>query len=100
MIALREYQQDLYQKTVDAFRQGNKRVLVTVGCGAGKSYIFAELIRRTRGEALVLTHRQELKEQHERLFDDLGITNVRVAMILTEANRVGEYPTPRLIVTD
>lgn len=69
-------------------------------CGAGKSYLFVELIKRTRGEALILTHRQELKEQHERLLKELGATNARVAMILTEANRLGQYPTPELIVTD
>ena len=48
----------------------------------------------------MLTHRQELKEQHEALFRKLGIENVRVAMILTEANRLGQYPTPSLIITD
>ena len=42
-INLRDYQQDLYQKTVDSFRAGHKRVLVCVGCGAGKSYIFAKM---------------------------------------------------------
>lgn len=97
---LRDYQQDLLTRTFASFSQGCRRPLVVAPCGAGKSYIFAELIRRTRGEALVLTHRQELKQQHEELFDNLGITNARVAMILTEANRLGEYPTPALIVTD
>ena len=48
----------------------------------------------------MLTHRQELKEQHEALFRKLGIENVRVAMILTEANRLGEYPKPSLIIAD
>jgi superfamily II DNA or RNA helicase len=73
---------------------------VVAPCGAGKSYLFVELIKRTRGEALILTHRQELKEQHERLLEELGAKNARVAMILTEANRLGQYPTPELIVTD
>ncbi len=100
MPILRDYQQDFLAEIFTSFSQGYRRPLVVAPCGAGKSYIFAELIRRTRGEALVLTHRQELKEQHEKLFQDLNITNVRVAMILTEANRVGEYPPPRLIVTD
>ena len=77
MIELREYQQDLYQKTVDAFRQGNKRVLVTVGCGAGKSYIFAKMAERTKGDVLVLTHRRELLDQTGRLFQEHGI-NARV----------------------
>lgn len=97
---LRPYQLDLFQKTQTAFLQGYHRPLVVAPCGAGKSYLFAEMVRKTRGEALVLTHRQELKEQHEALFQKLGIENARVAMILTEANRLGQYPTPSLIVAD
>ena len=97
---LRDYQEELYRKTVEAFRAGYKRPLVVAPCGAGKSYLFAEMIKNTRGEALVLTHRQELKAQHEALFEALGIKNVRVAMILTEANRLGIYPIPALIITD
>ena len=97
---LRDYQQDLYQKTADAFRAGFRRPLVVAPCGAGKSYLFAEMIRNTHGEVLVLTHRQELKEQHEKLLRDLGIQNGRVSMILTEANRLGRYPKPALIVAD
>lgn len=97
---LRDYQEDLYRKTVAAFKQGYKRPLVVAPCGAGKSYLFAEMIRNTKGEALVLTHRQELKQQHEELFRKLNIQNARVSMILTEANRLGQYPEPALIVTD
>ena len=98
-IELREYQQDLYKKTQNAFRNGNKRVLVTVGCGAGKSYIFAKMAEQARGPVLVLTHRQELKEQTGRLFADNGI-DARIEMILTEANRLGQYEKPALIITD
>ena len=97
---LRDYQQDLYHKTAEALRHGFRRPLVVAPCGAGKSYLFAEMIRNTRGEVLVLTHRQELKEQHEALFAEQNISNARVAMILTEANRLGRYPKPALIVTD
>ena len=97
---LRDYQFDLYKKTVEAFKQGFHKPLIVAPCGAGKSYLFAEMIRKTNGEALVLTHRQELKQQHEELFRELGISNARVAMILTEANRLGTYQTPALIVTD
>ena len=97
---LRDYQQDLYVKTVDAFRKGFRRPLVVAPCGAGKSYIFSEMIHRTDGEVLVLVHRQELKQQHEKLLSDLGITNARVSMILTEANRLGQYEKPSLIIAD
>ena len=99
MITLRDYQQDLYDKTVNSFRQGNKRVLVTVGCGAGKSYIFAKMAERTNGPVLVLTHRRELQEQTGRLFQENGI-DARVSMILTEANRLGQHERPALIITD
>lgn len=97
---LRDYQQDLHDKTVDAFIQGFRRPLVVSPCGSGKSYLFAEMVKRTNGEVLVLVHRQELKQQHEQLLSDLGITNVRVSMILTEANRLGRYEKPRLIIAD
>lgn len=100
MTLLRDYQRDLYDKTVVAMKQGHRRPLVVAPCGAGKSYLFSEMIHRTDGEVLVLTHRQELKRQHEKLLCDLGITNARVAMILTEANRLGKYPKPALIITD
>lgn len=99
MINLREYQQDLYDKTLSAFRQGNKRVLVTVGCGAGKSYIFAKMAERAKGPVLVLTHRRELLDQTGSLFREHGI-DARIEMILTEANRLGQYERPALIITD
>lgn len=97
---LRDYQQDLYIKTVDAFKRGFKRPLVVAPCGAGKSYLFSEMVHRTDGEVLILVHRQELKQQHEQLLESLGITNARVSMILTEANRLGQYEKPSLIVAD
>lgn len=98
-IQLRDYQLDLYTKTQQAFKQGKKRVLVCVGCGAGKSFIFAKMAEMAKGPVLVLTHRQELKEQTGRLFAENGI-NARIEMILTEANRLGQYETPSLIITD
>lgn len=99
MITLRDYQTDLYRKTVDAFREGKRRVLVVAPCGAGKSYIFAKMAEQTRGDVLVLTHRRELLEQTGRLFRENDI-NARIEMILTEVNHLGEYPTPALIITD
>lgn len=48
----------------------------------------------------MLVHRRELKEQHERLFRDLGIVNARVQTYQTERNRLGQYPTPMLLIVD
>lgn len=99
-IQLRDYQLFLLSRTAESFKNGYRRPLIVLPCGGGKSYIFAEMIRRTKGEVLVLTHRQELKRQHEQLLSDLGITNARVSMILTEANRLGGHPKPSLIIAD
>ena len=96
---LRDYQQTVYRKTVEAFRQGYKRPLVVLPCGGGKSYLFAEMARNTHGEVLILTHRRELLSQHNDLLNNLGI-NARVSMVLTEANRLGQYQRPALIITD
>ena len=97
---LRDYQQDLYRKTVEEFKRGKRRVLVVAPCGAGKSYLFAEMVRRTAGECLVLVHRNELKQQHQELFQNLGIENARIETYQTESRRLGEYKTPRLLIVD
>ena len=96
---LRDYQLDVYQKTVNAFRGGYKRPLVCLPCGGGKSYLFAEMAKNTRGDVLILTHRRELLSQHNDLLANLEI-NARVSMVLTEAKRLGQYPRPALIITD
>ena len=96
---LRDYQQDVYRKTVEAFRQGYKRPLVCLPCGGGKSYLFAEMAKNTRGEVLILTHRRELLSQHNELLSGLGV-NARVSMVLTEANRLGKHQRPALIIAD
>lgn len=99
MITLRDYQEKLYIKTRNAFRNGSRRVLVVAPCGAGKTFLFAKMAENTKGEVLVLTHRQELLKQTQQLFEEHNI-NARFSMILTEANRLGQYPKPKLIITD
>lgn len=96
---LRDYQKELYEKTVLAMREGHRRIMVVAPCGAGKSYVFAEMARRTAGETLILVHRNELKQQHIELLDSLGIT-ARVETYQTEYRRLGQHPTPRLLIVD
>lgn len=100
MIELRPYQQLLLADTQNAFKRGKRRVLVVAPCGAGKSYIFARMAQLCKGEVLVLVHRQELKRQHEELLAREGITNARVAMVITEARHLGEHPTPAMLILD
>lgn len=96
---LREYQQNLLARIFSSIAGGHRRPLVVAPCGAGKSYIFAELARRTRGEVLVLVHRNELKQQHMELFDSLDIS-ARVETYQTEYRRLGSNPRPRLLIVD
>lgn len=102
MIQLYDYQQELYEKTLDAFRSGYRRPLVVAPCGAGKSYLFAKMVEKANGPVLILTHRRELLEQHKKLLMELGVFShrVRISMVLTEANHLGEHPTPTFIILD
>lgn len=99
MIELRDYQNELYKKARASFNDGHKRVLVTVGCGAGKSYIAAKMAENCKGDVLLLTHRHELLDQTGSLFKENGI-KARTAMILTEANHLGEHGKPTMIIAD
>lgn len=96
MVILRDYQQDLYDKIIASARKGSKRILAVAPCGAGKSYIIAKLASETGHGVLILTHRKELLEQTGALVG----SSARMAMVMTEANHLGEYPTPRLIIAD
>lgn len=96
---LRDYQYDILTRIFSSLQGGHRRPLAVAPCGAGKSYIFAELARRTKGEVLVLVHRNELKQQHLKLFQELDIP-ARVETYQTEYRRLGQYPTPRLLVVD
>ena len=84
---------------LQSFKEGRKKVLVQLGCGGGKSYIMAKMIQNARGNVLVLTHRKELKAQHEELFKSLGLSNVRVAMIITESLNLSDEK-PCMILAD
>ena len=102
MLQLRDYQEELYQKVLCALNRGYRRPLVVAPCGAGKSYLFAQMAMKAKGHVLILTHRKELLEQHIDLLSKTGALSekIRVSMILTEANRLGQYQKPSLIVLD
>jgi len=61
--------------------------------------VFAEMARRTKGETLILVHRNELKQQHIELLSSLNI-NARVETYQTEYKRLGQHQKPQLLVVD
>lgn len=62
-VELRPYQREALRAVQQAGARGVRRVAVSLPTGAGKTVIFAELIRRRGGRALVLAHRDELVSQ-------------------------------------
>ena len=90
---LRDYQEDIFNKSIDAFRNGSKGICCVLPCRSGKSYIMARMIKGAKGNVLVLAHRHTLIKQHKELLDGLGVLtdNVRVESVFTEASRLGRY---------
>ena len=77
--------------------------MIVSPCGSGKSYLFAKMAEQAKGNVLILTHRRELLEQHTKLLKKLGVWDegkIRISMVLTEANRLGQHHAPRLILLD
>jgi superfamily II DNA or RNA helicase len=90
---LRDYQQDIFDKSIEAFRDGAKGICCVLPCRSGKSYIMARMIKGARGNVLVLAHRHTLINQHKKLLEGLGVLteNVRVESVFTEAKRLGKH---------
>jgi superfamily II DNA or RNA helicase len=92
-LKLRGYQQDIFDKATEAFRNGAKGICCVLPCRSGKSYIMARMIQGARGNVLVLAHRHTLINQHKELLAGLGVLTekVRVASVFTEAKRLGQF---------
>jgi superfamily II DNA or RNA helicase len=62
-LALRPYQEEAITAVEDALERGIRRPLIVLPTGTGKTVVFASLIARRGGSALVLAHRDELLRQ-------------------------------------
>lgn len=90
---LRDYQQDIFDKSIQSFKDGAKGICCVLPCRSGKSYIMARMIKGAKGNVLVLAHRHTLINQHKELLEGLGVLSdkVRVESVFTEASRLGRY---------
>lgn len=81
MLNLRPYQKECVESVKEAFSKGKCRQLVSLPTGAGKTVIFANLIKETRLKTLVLAHTNELLTQAKDKINmicpglDVGIVN-------------------------
>lgn len=92
-IDLRPYQNEIFDKATNAFRNGSKGVCCVLPCRSGKSFIMARMIKGAKGNVLVLAHRHTLINQHKELLKSLGVLTdkVRVESVFTEASRLGKF---------
>ena len=94
---LRDYQQDMYDKIVEALKT-HQGVCGVLPCRAGKTYIMDEICEQTHkrgGNVLILAHRRLLLSQHKKI-----IENARIESVFTEVNHLGEHGKVNLIIID
>lgn len=104
-IKLRDYQQYVYDKIKEEFRNGAKGVCAVLPCRSGKSYIMAAITDsgcKKGSHVLILAHRNSLLNQHRELFETLELENpnVRIESVFTEARHLGENGPMDLIIID
>src|SRR5262245_19762250 len=63
MITLRDYQQAGIDAIFAAYHRGVRAMLLAAATGAGKTVLFANMVSRRPGRALVLAHRDRLIQQ-------------------------------------
>ena len=117
MIVLRPYQERAIAECRQAYRQGERAVLLQMPTGAGKTMTASTVVHGAAGRGNAtwwLTHRRELAAQASQTFHSLEIPHgtvqaghvsdpyalVQVASIQTIARRVDKLPKPKLIVFD
>jgi superfamily II DNA or RNA helicase len=104
-LILRPYQSDVLLRTREAFRQGFRRPLVVLPCGAGKTVLFAYMAAQSQAKGKTvwfLVHRKELLDQTIATFERFGIQlkTIHIGMIATYANHPERYPKPDFIIFD
>jgi superfamily II DNA or RNA helicase len=64
-VELRPYQQECLERVLSRYREGKRRLLVSLPTGTGKTVVFAKLpgFLKMKKRMLVLAHREELLEQ-------------------------------------
>ena len=102
---LRPYQNELLDKTRQAYREGYKAPCIVSPCGSGKSVMMAEMARcatQKGNSVLFLVHRQELCEQIFKTFVSWGVDMrlCKIGMVQTISRRLPKMTKPGLIITD
>lgn len=102
---LRPYQKEAVEGVMAQWEAGNRSTLLVMCTGAGKTIVFAEVIRRWQkthpgGRVLVMAHRKVLVEQASEKLQ--GIGNVEVTTVQAASRRTEKTPEDQygLVVID
>lgn len=110
MVELRDYQSGLIDKTRNSILDGNKKVIIVLPTGGGKTFIMAEIAKRSVDnghKVLALMHRRQLVQQMQDRFRDYGLEsgiimsgeetdldkNIQIGTIQTYHRRLQLYDT-------
>lgn len=116
-VTLRPYQETIVGDCRAAFREGERKVVVQLATGGGKTVLGSFMVNGSQLRGKVcwwLVHRRELIRQASKTFYDMGIPHgiiagghmsdpnalVHVASIQTIARRLDRLPPPDMIVFD
>lgn len=102
-VVLRDYQQDIYDRTRQVLRKGYKNPLLVLPCRSGKSYVMkaiTESANEKGNHVLILAHRNSLINQHKELFEDIDWNLTRIESVFTEVRHLGEKGPVDLIIID
>jgi superfamily II DNA or RNA helicase len=116
-ITLRTYQAALVERTRANFIAGQRRQLLVLPTGGGKTICFSYMTGAAKAKGLrvwILAHRVELLEQISRTLRQFGVAHgmiaprflgdrrqqVQVASVFTLARRLDRYEDPDLIIVD
>lgn len=116
MIQLRAYQQNLVEKSRNAFRAGHRRQVLVAPPRSGKTYTFVFMATSAAQKGmrvLVMAHREALIEQTAASFDAVGVEvglimagrngnnlPIQIGMMGTVARRLDRIHPPNLIIID
>lgn len=116
-ITLRDYQKEAIDKTIESLKAGNKRIMIVLCTGGGKTAIASELVRRSyeKGKSSTfMCHRQELLDQTYATYAKNGIipafikggrnpdynNPMQIASVNTLVKRLDMYKKPDIIFWD
>ena len=95
---IRGYQKKLIDSVETSFNNC-KNVLMVAPCGAGKTFVASEIIKKYNVPTWFIVHRKELLDQAKDTFEKQN-ANVHVFMVRTLKNQVDKLDKPKLIIID